>query len=367
MDHKNNISKFDLFATVVVTVVGTGIFSLPSNLAEILGSEGWIMVWAIGVLVAFFVYIQCKVIKVNNFDRIDIILENNFGKFLGKIICLLIVIAGCFIISLELRTFTEVLRMYLLEKTPTELIMVLMILTGVVLIRGELEGVVMFNEIAFYLMFVPVIIVIPFVLNGADITNIFPVLTHKPMEYIKAINGEFFSFAGFFIIYMIHPFLKEKKQITKVALKSIIFITLFYSIIVMVSLAVFPEEYNKNLLWPTISMVSIVNIPGAFIEGWEGVAMIFWIFFYFTTFINVFYFNSEIIKNTFNLGTVKISSLIIMPIIYILAMYPDNITELFYIERSIMAYIYILVIGMMPLSLLFINFIKKGRKRDETN
>jgi spore germination protein (amino acid permease) len=367
MDHRNNITKFDLFATVVVTVVGTGIFSLPSNLSEVLGSEGWIMVLAAGGLIAFLVYIQCKALKVNNFDRIDIILENNFGKFIGRLLCILIAIAGCLIISLELRTFTEVLKMYLLEKTPTELIMVLMLLTGVALIRGELESVIMFNQIAFYLMFIPVLMVIPFVLQGADITNIFPVLAHKPMEYIKAINGEFFSFVGFFIIYMIHPFLKDKNEITKVAVKSVIFITLFYSIIVMVSLAVFPEEYNKVLLWPTISMVSIVNIPGAFIEGWEGIAMMFWIFFYFTTFINIFYFNSEIIKNTFNLRTVKISSLIIMPIIYVLAMYPDNITELFYLERSIMPYIDTLIIGLIPLMLLLIYFIKRGRKRDETN
>jgi spore germination protein (amino acid permease) len=367
MNHRNNITKFDLFSTVVVTVVGTGIFSLPSNLSEVLGSEGWIMVLVAGFLIAFLVFIQCKALKVNNFDRIDIILENNFGKFIGIVLSVLIVIAGCLIISLELRTFTEVLKMYLLEKTPTELIMVLMILTGVVLIRGELESVIMFNEIAFYLMFIPVLMVIPFVLQGSDITNIFPILTHKPIEYIKAINGESFSFVGFFIIYMIHPFLREKTEITKVALKSVVFVTLFYSIIVIVSLAVFPEEYNKVLLWPTISMVSIVNIPGAFIEGWEGVAMMFWIFFYFTTFINVFYFNSEIIKNTFNLRSIKISSLIIMPIIYVLAMYPDSLAELFYIERSIMVYIDTVIIGLIPLLLLLINFIKKGRKRDETN
>lgn len=365
MKGSNNITKFDLFATIVVTVVGTGFFSLPSQLSEKIGSEGWLLVLLTGIIVGVVVFVQCKALEVNNYERIDLLLENNFGKIFGKFLSIFIGFAGIVIISLELRTFTEVLKMFLLERTPSELIIILMIFTGTFLIRGELDSVIMFNEIAFYLMFVPVLLAIPLVIRGADFTNILPVLAHKPIEYLQASATQFFSFIGLGIIYMVHSFLKEKRELSKVAIKSVAFITIFYALIVIISLAVFPEEYNKNLLWPTISMVSIVNIPGAFIERWEGVAMIFWIFFYFTTFINIYYFSSELLKNTFNLRTIKISSLIIIPIIYIFALYPSNITELYSIQRMVMPFVDTIIVGAIPIVLLLINLVKKRRGSNE--
>lgn len=365
MKGSNNITKFDLFATIIVAVAGTGFFALPSRLSEKVGSEGWLVVLLTGIVIGVVVFIQCKALEVNNYERIDLLLENNFGKIFGKFLSILIGFAGIVIISLELRTFTEVLKMFLLEKTPSELIIILMIFTGTFLIRGELESVIMFNEIAFYLMFVPVLLVIPLVIRGADFTNILPVLAHKPIEYLEASMTQLFSFVGFGIIYMVHPFLKEKRELSKVAIKSVAFVTIFYALIVIMSLAVFPAEYNKNLLWPTISMVSIIDIPGAFIERWEGVAMIFWIFFYFTTFVNVYYFSSEILKNTFNLRTVKISSLIIMPIIYIFALYPSNITELYSIEKMVVPFVDTIVIGAIPIILLLIKLVKKRRGSNE--
>lgn len=365
MRGSSNVTKFDLFATIVVTVIGTGIFALPSQLSEKIGSEGWLVILLTGIIIGVIVIVQCKALEVNNYDRIDLLLENNFGKIIGKFISVFIVIAGLVIVSLELRIFTEVIKMYLLERTPSELIIIMMILTGTFLIRGELESVIMFNEIAFYLMFVPLLLAIPFIIRGADFTNILPIFSHKPIEYVETFKTQFFSFIGFGIIFMVHPFLKEKRELSKVALKSVGFITIFYALIVIISLAVFPEEYNKNLLWPTISMVSIVDIPGAFIERWEGIAMIFWIFFYFTTFINIYYFTSDILKNTLNLRTVKISSLIIIPVIYIFSLYPSNLTELYSIEKLVMPFIDTIIIGVIPVILLVLNFIKKRSGSNE--
>ena len=57
--------------------------------------------------------------------------------------------------------------------------------------------------------------------------------------------------------------------------------------------------------------------------------MAFWIFFYFTTFVNSYFFSSEIVKNVLKLKDTKLSSLLIMPIIYVIALYPKNIAEIY--------------------------------------
>ncbi|MCY6355515.1 GerAB/ArcD/ProY family transporter [Clostridium sp. ZS2-4] len=361
MDNQNIISDYDLVVSIIVTVVGTAIFAYPSQLSNMVGTDGWIVILFSGVVTALLLYLLNKAIEVNNYGRLLDILHSNFGNLLGNIIAFFIAAAGAFIISFQMRTFIEVIKMYLLEKTPTEFLILLMILTGTFLIRGEFESIIRFNEIAFGLMFIPVLLSIPFILKGVDYTNILPVFTHEPIEYLKASKVSFLSFSGFSVIYMLFPYAKDKSKISKVTLGSLGFIVVFYLIITLMSLMVFSKEYNSQLLWPSITMISTVDIPGSFVERWEGIAMIFWLIFYFTTFVNIYYFNSEIIRDIFHLEDIKIALMLVIPFIYIAALYPENIAEVYDIQSKVIPYIDTTIIGVIPVILLIIAFFKTRR------
>ncbi|MEL7597377.1 MAG: GerAB/ArcD/ProY family transporter, partial [Clostridiaceae bacterium] len=216
MDNENIISDYDLLVSIIVTVIGTAIFAYPNQLSKAVGNDGWIVILFSGAVTALLLYLLNKAIEVNNYDRILNILHSNFGKVLGNIIAFFIVAGGVFIISFQMRTFIEVIKMYLLEKTPTEFLILLMILTGTFLIRGEFESIVRFNEVAFWLMFIPILLTIPFILKGVDYTNILPVFTHEPIEYLKASKASFLSFSGFAVIYMLSPYAKHKSKVSKV-------------------------------------------------------------------------------------------------------------------------------------------------------
>ncbi|WMJ79703.1 endospore germination permease [Clostridium sp. MB40-C1] len=366
MDNRRIVSNYDLFVSIVVTVVGTSIFSYPAELSKVIGTDGWIVILLTSVLVVILLYLLNKALKANNYNRLLDVLYDNFGNLFGKVIAIIFVCASIISISLQMRIFVEVTKMYLLEKTPTEFILLLMILTGTFLIRGELESVIRFNEIAFWLMFIPILLVIPFVLNGGDYTNILPVFNHEPLQYIKACKLGLFGFLGFGISYMLFPYVKDKKSIYKITFRSITFITIFYIIINMASLVMFSKEYNSELLWPSISMISVVDIPGTFIERWEGLAMIFWLIFYFTTYVNLYYFSSEIIRDVFHLEDVKISLMFIVPLIYIIALYPENVAEVYMIQKKIFPYIDIFIVGVIPILLLIIAFFKTRRVKNES-
>ncbi|MCY6369853.1 GerAB/ArcD/ProY family transporter [Clostridium ganghwense] len=365
MDNRNIISKYDLFVSLIVTVIGTGSFSYSRELSERVGSEGWIVILFTGVIVAILLYLVHKAIQLNNYDRLLDILHNNFGNIFGNFIAVLIAISGIFVVALQMRIFIEVTKMYLLEKTPTEFMIFTMILTGTFFIRGEFESIIRFNEIAFWLTFIPILLTIPFILKGGDFTNILPVFTYEPIEYLKASKTSFFSFLGFGIIYMLFPYVKEKNKISKTVSRSLGFIVGFYLIITATSLVVFSKKYNSQLLWPAISMFFTVDIPGAFVERWEGIAMVFWILFYFTTYINIYYFDAEIIRDVFHLEDTKISLMLIIPFIYAMALYPGNVAEVYDIQSKIIPYIDTTIIGILPIVLLIIAFFKTRRVKNE--
>lgn len=367
MSKKNVMSRYDLFVTIVVTVVGTSLFSYPRILTEKIGTDGWIVIILSGVILLPFLYILCKAAKVNKFKRLTEMLEDSLGSIIGKIIAIYIALAGLFIISIEMRTFTEVIKMYLLDRTPAEFIIVLMIIVGSFLVRGEIESVIKFNEIAFWLMFIPIIISTLFLLYRADFTNIFPMFNHSPIEYVKASQSSLYSLIGFGIIYMVLPLVNEKDDIFKVTFKSVAFIVIFYLIIFLSTLFIFPSNYNSKLLWPTITALSTVDIQGAFIERWEGLVMVFWIVFYFTTYVNVLCFISDIVKDVFHLEDVKISLVLILPFIYLISLYPQNIAEVYDIRNKFVPYIDTVIVGLLPIVLLVTGFTRGNNPRRKKN
>lgn len=353
MKDKEFITPYGLFTTIVVTMVGVGIFSYPRELAENIGTDGWIVTIVSGIISYLLIYIACKAIKNNDYNKFYDIVENNFGKIIGSILALIFIFYSIFSISVGMRIFIEVIKMYLLEKTPTEFLLLITILVGSYLVRGEINALVKFNEICFWAMFVPIILILLCTLNRTDFTNIFPILNNSPYDYIKTIRSSMFTFGGIQIIYMLIPFMRNKKEIPKAALRSIAFVTIFYVVIVVFTLAVFTKSQTKILLWPTITMIKSISIPGAFIERWEGVVMALWVIFYFTTFVNGYYLCADVVKDIFKLGDIKLSSVLIVPFIYLIALYPQNIAELYDINSKVTPLLYLYSLVILPLILIF--------------
>ena len=368
MRDKEMIGDFGLFATIVVAVVGVGIFSCPKEVIDKVGSDAWIVTLIGGVVVLLLLYLIYMVMRKNNFEDLTNILQNNFGKSLGGVFAIIFAIYSIFIVSLGMREFVEVIKLYLLRQTPTEFILMITILTGTYLVRGEISDLVKFNEISFWVMFIPAFAVFSLTVINADFTNLLPILNNKPSDYFRASRYILFCFGGIEIAYLILPYVKNKENSRGVLRKSIMFVTIFYLIVMILILAVFSKAQSRILLWPTISMIKSLDIPGAFIERWEGIVMAFWILFYFTTFVNTYFFSSELVKNVFKLKDIKLSSLLIMPIIYVIALYPENIGELYTLQFKTTPVLLtaIFVFVLLPVLILLVGKGKRrGRSTDE--
>jgi spore germination protein (amino acid permease) len=365
MRDREIIGDFGLFATIVVAIVGVGIFSSPKEIIDKVGSDAWMVTLIGGMVIFLLMYLMHMVMKKNDFEDLTNILQNNFGKFIGGAFAIIFAGYSIFIVSLGMREFVEVIKLYLLRQTPTEFILIVTILTGTYLIRGEIGDLVKFNEISFWVMFIPAISVLILTTINVDFTNLLPVLNNKPSDYFKASRYILFCFGGIEIAYLILPYVKNKNNSVGVIKKSIIFVTAFYIIIMILVVGVFSRAQSRILLWPTISMIKSLDIPGTFIERWEGIVMAFWILFYFTTFVNTYFFSGEIIKNVFKLKDIKLSSLLIMPIIYVIALYPENIGELYALQFKTTPVILtaIFVFVLLPILILLVG---KGHRRGKS-
>lgn len=363
MENREFINNHGLFATIITAIIGVPAFSYPRELASTVGTDGWIIALVEGLIWCFIVYVTYRVIAINEYGGFYNIVTNNFGKILGFIISIFFIMYNLMFISIQMRMFTEVLKMYLLERTPTEFILIITILVGTYVIRSSVGDLVKFNEIAFGIMFCAIIFVMVFSLNRTNFTNVLPVLSSKPTDYIKAIQTTIYSFAGLQIIYLICPFVKNKKYIAKTVLKGIGFVTIFYVLVVIFTLAILTKDQSKIILWPTIAMIKCINIPGALIERWDGIVMSLWVVFYFTTFSNIYYLVSDITKDVLKLGNIKFSPIIIAPLIYCMAIYYPNIADVHSVLGKVDSTFGFIALILLPLLLYFISRLKQKKRK----
>ncbi|WP_443659316.1 GerAB/ArcD/ProY family transporter [Clostridium algidicarnis] len=362
MDSNKKIRSYGLFSTLVCTIIGVGIFSYPRELAENVNNEGWIISILSGgiyILVAYMIY---KICKLNDFKEFQELVKGNMGVVLGTLILMFYSAYMLILSSTQMRNFVEVMKKHMFEKTPTEVLLLVTIMTGAYIVRGGINNLVRFNEISFLIMFFPFIFIFIILLKNSDFTNMLPVFNQKPFDYIKSLLQSLVSFAGIEMIFLLLPLAQNKISARKSVFKAVGFTTIFYTLINIFCLAILSKEQTKRVLWPTITMVTSIDFPGLFVERWEGVIMLLWILFYFTTFINLYYFSCYIISDVFKLKDIKLSILITIPFIYIIAIFPESVYTLNTFIMSILRILIFISMLLFPLLFYIVTIIKIRRK-----
>lgn len=367
MEKKGFIEEFALFVSLSVSMIGVGVFYAPAIVAKYVGPGGWISALLTGLEILVILYFIYKVISLNKFKDITFILRDNYGRLIGSILALAYSVLTLIVLALSLRTFSEVITMYLLTNTPTEVIIATFIFIGMYLSRGGLANVVHFNEIVFWLMFVPIAIMLLLTLPVADFSNLLPIGGYPLKEYFLSSIEMLFLFNGFSMAFILIPYVKKRNRVKSVIFKGSIFVTIFYVIILILVSATLSSIQTAESIFPTITMLQSISSSSGILEKWDSLIMALWVIFYFTSFANIYYFASIVLKDVFKLQDIRTASTIYVPIVYLAALIPENI-----IDVRNLSYNY-LRIGFTSIILIIIGFtliitlIKNMRRRVNEN
>nr|WP_281064892.1 GerAB/ArcD/ProY family transporter [Clostridium punense] len=350
-----------MFASLVVSMIGIGVFYSPALVAKYVGADGWIVAIITAAGIFLIMYMMYYLMKANNYEDIVVILGNIYGVALGRIISILYAIMMILALGISLRVFSEVITMFLLVNTPTEVILITMIFLGIFLSRGGLVNVVNFNELAFWMIFIPAILAFLLTLPTADFTNLLPVFSTVPVNYFKGSFELLFLLNGFSMAFILIPYVKKKERIGKILRRSSIFIGAFYGVTFILVAATLSVAQTRDTIFPTITMIQSITSRAGFLERWDSLIMAIWVIFYFTAFANTYYFSSYIAKHVFNLKDIKIASVIFLPVVYIAALFPESVVDVRNLKMGFIRMGFIgtlfVVIGITFL----LSYIRKGR------
>ena len=362
MDKKNKISDIQIKCLIVTVVIGVGILSLPSDMAVVLDNDGWIGILLGGLITIPFIIMIDKIFKAypnKNFFQLG---KEIVHPIIFKFMLIIFLIYNILFLSLSVRIFADVIKTYLLETTPIEIIIITMLLAISYIARSQIEvlarmAVVIYPIILGFIIFL-IIINIP----NIDITNIYPIFNLNYKMLPKGILRALFSYTGYEIIILAFPIAEDSQKTLKSSLKAISLVIAIYLIVFFITLSQYGIHQLKREIWPTVAIIKEVDLPGYFLENLDGIVMAIWVMVVYGTIGPFLHAAGVILSNILN--TREHESLIfpLIPIVYILALYPKNLVEIEKIMGKILNYVSLVAIILIPTILFILAMIKKRRE-----
>lgn len=358
---RNNdvISPYQLAMVVIMSIMSVGAFSIASDITEAAGTDAWIM-----ILLAGLVNILAGILMVRLSTRfagktIADYSQELIGAVPAKFFLVLFVLYLACIMAYELRAFTEVVKMFLLFRTPTEIIMLSLILTCTYIVRGGVECIARINELVFPILFIPFFLIL---LSGANLLhfdNLLPVFRDMPKKALLTLPLTAYHFGGIELALFYIGFMREPRKAYKPMILALMFITFFFTIVTVICLAAFGAEYTPKLIWPLINYVRVINLPGLFIERLDGVILSLWSITVFTTMVTTYFITTYSLSKIFNTREQKQYVLPMVMVVFYLALQPDSLAQLFAWGNPLFHYATPLFMYAVPILFLLIAKLRK--------
>lgn len=363
MEKRNKISNQQIKSLMVTIVIGVGILSLPSDMATILNNDGWIAILVGGLITIPFIMIINKLFKMYPGKTFF-----GLGKeLLGPIIFNVFLIVALFYIILLLaytsRIFADIIKAYLLETTPTEVIIITMLLAISYIARSQIEIIARMAVIIYPIIIGFIIFLIIVNLPNSDFTNLYPILDIDYKMLPKGIMTALFSYAGYEFIILTYPFAEDNSSALKYSLRGMFIVIGIYLIVFFITLSQYGVHQLKREIWPTIAVIKEVDLPGYFLENLDGIVMAVWVMVIYGTMGPFLHSSGTILSSIFNTRIHEIFILPSLPIIYIIALLPGNLVETNEILGKILNYFSLATIIIIPTIMFIVACIKKRRNK----
>lgn len=355
---KAKISPFLVFFLLHTMQVGIGILGFQRIIALTAGYDAWISVVIAGLSIHIILWMMYKICETVDGDIISAH-TFVFGKKMGKLISLLFVIYFSLVSVTVLRTFIEVIQVWMFQDLSIFWFSLAFCILAIYIIFGgfrTLTGVAFFGVVLPSYLIFTFLFTIPY----ADIRNLLPIFDHSIKDLAMAAYQMSLTYLGYEILLFIYPFIKEPKKSKKWAHLGVLYTTILYTLLTIITFAYFSEGQLQKNIWATLTMWKIVSMP--FVERFEYIGIANWNIVILPNFCIAIWCASRILKRVTNLKQKK--GVFIICLVCIIAI---NIFQTREIINTLITYTgkiaFFINYGYIPLLFVLVLVVKKVKKK----
>ncbi|EGL82740.1 spore germination protein [Caldalkalibacillus thermarum TA2.A1] len=353
---------------IASTLIGVGVLTLPRSMSEVAREGAWLTTILGGLVTLALLIIWTRLsfrfpLKSMASYAPEILGPKNASNIMGKIVAAPFIIGfigyWLFAVAVVLRAFGEVVVTTVLVNTPLEVIILTMLFLAYMLTLYEVDVVARVNELVLPLIVIPVVLIILFSLQSFRLEYFLPLWPDLRLkDLLQGILISVFAYLGYEIITVFGGYTFVTKKTLPANVGGFLTSLFINTAIVIVAVGSFGVEELQKLLWPTFELVKVTEVPGVILERVESAFLGVWVAAVFTSSANLIYAASFLAKKFVGKGKTHICALFFIPLIYWLALLPENVHILFE-WQTYAGYAGLMASGAVPILLSILARIRK--------
>ncbi|MEC0777234.1 spore germination protein [Bacillus licheniformis] len=357
---EDKITTSQAIVVWVSYIMAAGILTLPRTAVEEAGTpDVWISVLLGGLVTTAAGVVMTKLSQHYPGQTFFQYGGDIVGKWLSIVISLLFIEHFVAIAAFEARILAEVITFFLLQQTPIWAIVMSMMWIGFYSIKDGMGSLARLFEIIFPITILFFLTVVFMSFGIFELDNLRPVLGKGIMPALKGTKATTLSFISAEVMVFLLAFMKKPKDGIKVVVMGIGIAMLFYLTTIVFVIGGLSVDGVTAMTWPALDLIRSFEMPGLIFERFESLLLVIWIMQLFATFSVSYYAASLGLSQIFKKKSRPIM-FGLLPVMYLLAMTPKNIDDVFSLGDMI-GYIAAVLFGIVPIPLLLVSKMRKKK------
>ncbi|MDQ0917392.1 endospore germination permease [Paenibacillus sp. V4I5] len=282
----NQISLKQYILIIYKTQVGIGVLSLPRDLAQTGGTDGWISLllgWIVSILLSLVII---KIMEKNPEKTLFELLSKYFGKWVGKGLYVLWILYAVFAASVVIFSTIHIIQIWILPEMSNFILMILFIIPIYIVTKHGIRVIGLFAEFVFLIsMWMPILLL--FALKDTHWPFLLPIGKEGLFPILSTVKSTILSFLGFELAFILYPFLKDKKTATKGIIIANSLSLIIFLMVTIISFVRFSPDEIKDYTYPTLNLLKLIKLP--FLERLEIIFLSFYLLMLFMTIVPYLY------------------------------------------------------------------------------
>ncbi len=321
----DRISSWQTAVILVSAMTATEILKMPRILGQQVGPDGWVSLiigHALALLMVMLIIALGRRFAGSTFIEYS---QQILGRIPGSLLGLTAVAFWITISARILRVFSDIMKLFVLPRTPLEMIIIMSLVLSLYLVRHGVEPLARTLEISFYLMIAVVGAIILLSVPNMDLTNLQPVFGAGTRAIlVSGVQQGISRLRGIEVFLMLLPFMLVQQRAVKAAAIGLGFSLAIGLSLFTVTISVF-GEHAIDLAWPVALLAQYAVIPGSFVEHLEISFLLIWITVAFTSMVVYSYLACLGLCRLLKLSEPSIVTFPLLPVIYFISLLPASV------------------------------------------
>lgn len=365
--NNKRISKRQFSALLLFAFFGTALLFLPTELANIGGNSGWLILLPWSILFLLMQILLCILSKRNPAFTTVFWYRYGFGKILGTLFALGLLCFLIFVAAMELRIFGEVISATMLSKTPIYLVLSVFVLAILPVATGGVEVVARMAEVMFFFFLIPLVMVLVALVFSVDFGRLLPISTVDMEQFVSSTSYVAPLAQGLLLTPFFLQYTKRKKG-SGILLGSVLTGILLLFALTVLAFATYGDGVLSDKMLPTLQMMERIGFAHIFLSRQDLLFLWFWMVSTYLFLSMMLLYLLQIWRDLVSIpqeSPTKSRGIFFGFLLFLVSILPEDLWSAYDFRLSYLPYGLALFLVILPLLLLCIDSIKRRVVHDQ--